>query len=474
MALLSSAAASCCSQLLSSLGASQVSFPNSTVYIAAQSSYWSIQESSLIPTCIVSPMSAQSVSTAVSILSDGECAFAIRGQTHAPAAGFANIAGGVTLDITSLANVSLSPDRSVVSVGAGASWLSVYAYLDQFNLSVAGGRNGAVGVGGLTLGGGISHFTARVGWVCDNVVNFEAVLASGAVVDANATSHPLLFRALKGGGNNFAVVTRFDLATFPQGDVSVTTLSYDIVERDSVFGAFTNLTTASPFDTNVSLVMGLLFNATSKAWTLSNSAVYTAPNPDPPAFRPLKAIPHLSDTTELTNLSTFANESATPPLNWLFWTGTYAASASLMSQSFDILNTSLYNFTVPGGVVWSVAFEPFPTIISSYAATKGGNSLGTSPADGNGYILLISALWPNSSANSLVYQTARSAGAQIDALAAVRGQLHRFQYLNYADPTQSPLQSYGAANVARLKQASRQYDPDGVFQTFVPGGFKLS
>ena len=49
----------------------------------------------------------------------------------------------------------------------------VYQYLDPLGLSIAGGRNGLIGVGGLTLGGGISYFAPRVGWACDNVVNFE-------------------------------------------------------------------------------------------------------------------------------------------------------------------------------------------------------------------------------------------------------------------------------------------------------------
>ena len=111
---------------------------------------------------------------AISIISitDG-CHFAIKGQTHAPAAGFANIEGGVTIDMINLNTVRLNADHSVASVGGGASWLDVYAYLEPFGVQVAGGRNGAVGVGGLTLGGGISHFTARVGWACDNVVNYQ-------------------------------------------------------------------------------------------------------------------------------------------------------------------------------------------------------------------------------------------------------------------------------------------------------------
>ena len=101
------------------------------------------------------------------------CPFAIKGNTHAPAAGFANIEDGITIDMTGLKSVNLNVDQKVAGIGGGASWLDVYAYLDPFNVSVAGGRNGLVGVGGLTLGGGISHFAARVGWACDNVVNFE-------------------------------------------------------------------------------------------------------------------------------------------------------------------------------------------------------------------------------------------------------------------------------------------------------------
>ena len=55
--------------------------------------------------------------------------------------------------MTGLASVTINGDRTVASVGAGASWLDVYLYLDGLGVAVAGGRNAAVGVGGLTLGG---------------------------------------------------------------------------------------------------------------------------------------------------------------------------------------------------------------------------------------------------------------------------------------------------------------------------------
>lgn len=111
---------------------------------------------------------------AVEILSGmPDCQFAVKGHSHMPAAGFANINGGITIDMTTLSSITINDDHTVVSIGSGATWLDVYTYLDALGLSVAGGRNGAVGVGGLTLGGGISYFAPRVGWACDNVANFE-------------------------------------------------------------------------------------------------------------------------------------------------------------------------------------------------------------------------------------------------------------------------------------------------------------
>ena len=163
----------------------------------------------------------------------------------------------MTIDMTKLDSVSVSEDHTVAHVGAGASWLHVYAYLDALSLSVAGGRNGAVGVAGLTLGGGISYFAPRVGWACDNVVNFEIVLASGHLVNANSTSAPDLFRALKGGANNFGLVTRFDLAAFTQGDILQGSISSPFSEREAVFKAFADFAGTPHYDPYASLVTGL-------------------------------------------------------------------------------------------------------------------------------------------------------------------------------------------------------------------------
>ena len=66
---------------------------------------------------------------------------------------------GVTIDMTGLVSVTVNGDKTVASVSAGASWLDVYLYLDGLGVAVAGGRNAAVGVGGLTLGGQFSSIS---------------------------------------------------------------------------------------------------------------------------------------------------------------------------------------------------------------------------------------------------------------------------------------------------------------------------
>ncbi|KAL8869526.1 MAG: hypothetical protein Q9198_007860, partial [Flavoplaca austrocitrina] len=109
----------------------------------------------------------------------------------------------------------VSRDETLTAVGPGVRWQDVYAKLEPMGLSVVGGRAGSVGVSGLALGGGNSYFAPRYGIACDNVV----VLSSGHIVVASAQRHTDLFKALRGGGNNFGIVTQFILRTFKQGNI---------------------------------------------------------------------------------------------------------------------------------------------------------------------------------------------------------------------------------------------------------------
>ena len=86
--------------------------------------------------------------------------FAIRGGGHSPISGAASINGGVLIDLSSFREVEPSKDGSTVTIGAGAKWEEVSTALDERGLAVVGGRNSAVGVGGLALGGKVLIFTS--------------------------------------------------------------------------------------------------------------------------------------------------------------------------------------------------------------------------------------------------------------------------------------------------------------------------
>ncbi|TLD13120.1 uncharacterized protein PgNI_02687 [Pyricularia grisea] len=105
-------------------------------------------------------------------------------------------------------------DKTLTSIQPGADWSSVYEELSKLNLMVFGGRVYIVGVGGLLLSGGNSLYSTARGFACDGVANFQVVLANGSIVSASADENADLYRVLKGGSNNFGIVTRFDLNTF--------------------------------------------------------------------------------------------------------------------------------------------------------------------------------------------------------------------------------------------------------------------
>jgi hypothetical protein len=89
-------------------------------------------------------------------------------------------------------------------------------------------------------------------------------------------------------------------------------------------------------------------------------------------------------------------------------------------------------------------------------------------------VVLVTALWTNTSASALIQEAARKIIQEVDDIAESKRSKHRFLYLNYANANQDPLSSYGQTNLNVLKKVARKYDPKGVFQTQEPGGFKVS
>jgi FAD/FMN-containing dehydrogenase len=134
----------------------------------------------------------------------------IRGGGHSAWGG---VPGGLTLDISALDEVEVDGTR--VRVGGGALWGGVAHALAERGLALSSGDTASVGVGGLTLGGGIGWMVRAWGLAADQLVGAQLVTARGEVVEVTETSHPELLWALRGGGGNFGVVTRFDFEAHP-------------------------------------------------------------------------------------------------------------------------------------------------------------------------------------------------------------------------------------------------------------------
>src|SRR5712672_506822 len=132
-------------------------------------------------------------------------------------AGKAMSDGGLTIDLSGLREVTVDPERKLVHVGGGCRLGDVDAATAPHRLIVPAGIMSETGVAGLALGGGIGWFSRKYGLTCDNFVSLELVLASGEVIEVNAGEHPELFWALRGGGGNFGIVTRFTFAAHDFG-----------------------------------------------------------------------------------------------------------------------------------------------------------------------------------------------------------------------------------------------------------------
>jgi FAD/FMN-containing dehydrogenase len=187
---------------------SRILYPSSQEYKTQEESYWS-NSAKISPACIVRPQSAEEVVAAVKALVAAKQPFAVRSTGHTNLPGSNNIEGGVTIDLTLINHVIFDASTETVSIGPGQRWRGVYGELQKYGRVVAGGREGGVGVAGLLLGGGNTFFTGRSGMACDHVVSYDIVLADGRLIKVDRDSDHDLWLSLKGGSNNFGIVTNF-------------------------------------------------------------------------------------------------------------------------------------------------------------------------------------------------------------------------------------------------------------------------
>lgn len=169
------------------------------------------------PAAIVQALDASDVATAVRFARETNLEIAVRSGGHS-LAGFSTGDGVLVIDLRRLRGLHVDLATRHVSVGAGMTAGIVTAALAEHELAIPFGDTGSVGVAGLTLGGGIGYLVRKHGLAIDRVRRMEVVTVDGQVLDVTADRHPDLFWALRGGGGNFGIVTRFVYEAVPLGE----------------------------------------------------------------------------------------------------------------------------------------------------------------------------------------------------------------------------------------------------------------
>src|SRR3954452_20720272 len=170
------------------------------------------------PLAIVRCRDALDVAAGIRYARDHDLVLSVRGGGHG-VAGNAVCDGGVMLDLSTLKELQVDPDRRTVRAGAGLTLGELDRGTQEHGLATPLGVVSVTGIAGLTLGGGLGWLNGRYGLACDNLVSGDVVTADGRLLRATEEENEDLFWGIRGGGGNFGVVTSFGSRLHPVSTV---------------------------------------------------------------------------------------------------------------------------------------------------------------------------------------------------------------------------------------------------------------
>lgn len=160
------------------------------------------------PAVILRAADVADVVTAIAVARESGLPFAVRCGGHSNA-GHGVVDDGIVVDVRGLNTIEIDAGGRTAWAGSGLTAAQYTRAVGERGLATGFGDTGSVGVGGITLNGGIGFLVRKFGMTIDNLLAAEIVTADGEVLQVDAESHPDLFWAIRGGGGNFGVVTKF-------------------------------------------------------------------------------------------------------------------------------------------------------------------------------------------------------------------------------------------------------------------------
>ncbi|PBK85372.1 FAD dependent oxidoreductase [Armillaria gallica] len=442
--------------------ATDVYYPGSSSYIADNEHY--ATSSLQVSKCSVEPGSADDVGIILGILGKMKTPFGIKGGGHATNQGFSSTIG-VQIAMTRFNEITYDSATQTAVIGAGNIWDDVYETLDAQGVNVVGGRVTGIGVAGFTLGGGYSWLSNQYGLAVDNVVAYELVVPNGTAVTVTEGSDPDLFFSLKGGGNNYGIVTRFTLKTHQQGAVWGGLAAYNA----SYISAFT--AAAVKFCSEVTdpkAGMIIVYGYTSGQVILSTQMFYDGPDPPDGIFDDFLAIPALAldavtrSFFDLINSTVPAINASTGYRTVYNHIPTLKYSTSSIEGVIDEVNFWGPVLSAHGAFYVDYAIEPFLPSLLTHAPV--GSSAYPGSRDHVAFPTNVNLQWLSESEDDVFHDAARQTTERLRA----EGEP---MYPNYAIYDTPVADMFGEVGVKRMEATRERVDPHGVMM--LTGGFKV-
>ncbi len=160
------------------------------------------------PAVIVRVADAGDVARVIALAQETGLELAVRSGGHS-GAGHSVTEGGIVLDLSEMKGIEIDVEGRTAWAETGLTAVELSTETAAHGLAVGFGDTGSVGIGGITLGGGVGYLVRKYGLTIDSLLAAEMVTADGELLQVDAESHPDLFWAIRGGGGNFGVATRF-------------------------------------------------------------------------------------------------------------------------------------------------------------------------------------------------------------------------------------------------------------------------
>jgi FAD/FMN-containing dehydrogenase len=412
------------------------------------------------PALIAQCAGTSDVVAAVNFAREKGLAVAVRGGGH-NVSGNATCDNGVVIDLRPMKGVSVDSDRRIARAEGGVTWGEYDRETQRHGLASPGGAISTTGIAGLTLGGGFGWLSRSYGLACDNVVSAEVVTASGKVLTASADENSDLFWAIRGGGGNFGVVTRFDYRLQKVGDLYAGLVLYPRSEAREFLRMYAGLTAGAPDELST---MAAFLSTPDGDPVVGVFSVYHGPATEGErVLAPLRAFgsPLLDDVgSKPYTVIQQAFDEGFPAGNRNYWKSNFLSAVG--DECIDVLVDHANKAPSPMCVV---AIEH---MIQGAVARVGADdtAFGSREAE---YNLLILGISDDPGLDDATKDWAREMWKAVEPFST--GGV----YVNYMDRDESERigDAYSSTHYARLVELKKRYDRDNLFrlnQNIAPSG----